>query len=76
MSGLIYHIHYRPGFKIGLPDGLSSHIGEGKSGVDVYFFEEEQLIDLKNDDVEKEEYAEDVELEEIDVVTWEKKNGL
>ena len=34
----------------------------------------EQLLCLENDDVGKEEDTEDVELEEIDVATQEKKN--
>ena len=39
-------------------------------------FHEGQLLDLENDDVGEEENAEEVELEGIDVATWEKKNGL
>ena len=58
------------------PDGLSRCSGEEKSGMDTHFFHEGQLLDLENDDVGEEEDAEDVELEGIDVVTWEKKNGL
>ena len=76
MYEFIYHIHYRPGFNIGKPDGLSRWLGEEKSGMDTNFFEEGQLVDLENDDVVEEEDAEDVELEGIDVATWEKKNGL
>ena len=76
MYKFIYHIHYRPGFKIGKPDGLSRHSREEKSGMDSYFFNEGQLLDLENDDVGEEEDMEDVELEGIDVATWEKKNGL
>ena len=55
------------------PDGLSRCLGEEKSGIDVHFINEEQVLDLKNDD---EEDGEDVELEGIDVVRWEKKNTL
>ena len=44
--------------------------------MDAQFFNEGQLLDLENDDVGEEEDAEDVELEAIDVVTCEKKNGL
>ena len=76
MSEFIYHIHYRPGFKIGKPDGLSRHSGEEKSGMDPHLFDEGQLLDFENDNVGKEEDAEDMELEGINVVTWEKKNGL
>ena len=76
MSEFIYHIHFRPGFKMGKPDGLSRHSGEEKSGMDTYFFDKGQLLNFENDDVGEEEDAEDVELEGIDVATWEKKNGL
>ena len=69
MSEFIYHIHYRPGFKMGKPDGLSRRSEEEKSGMDGHFFDEGQLLDLENDDVVEEEDAEDVELEGIDVAT-------
>ena len=74
MPEFIYHIHYRPGFKIGKPDGLSRRLGEEKFGMDAHFFDEGQLLNLKNNNVREEEDVEDVELEGIDVVTWEKKN--
>ena len=76
MSEFIYHIHYRPGFKMGKPDGPSGHSDKEKSGMDEHFFNDGQLLDLDNDHVKEEEDAEDVELEGIDVATWEKKNGL
>ena len=76
MYKFIYHIHYRLGFKIGKPDGLSRRSGEEKSGMDAYFFDEGQLLDLENDDVGEEEDAEDVELAGSDVAIWGKKNGL
>ena len=44
--------------------------------MDAHFFDEGQLMDLENDDAGEEEDTEDVELEGIDVATWEKKNGL
>ena len=44
--------------------------------MDGHFYDERQLLDLENDDAGEEEDAEDVELEGIDVPTWEKKNGL
>ena len=44
--------------------------------MDVHFFDEEQLRNLKNNDIGEEEDAEDVELEVIYVTTWEKKKGL
>ena len=43
--------------------------------MDTHFFDKGQLLDLENDDVGEEEDAEDVELEGIDVATWERKNG-
>ena len=76
MSEFIHHIHYRPEFRMGKPDDLSRRSGEEKCGMDVHYFDEAQLLDPENDHVEKEEDAEDVELEGIDVATWEKKNGL
>ena len=60
MSEVIYHIHYRPGFKMGKPDGLSRHSGEEKSGMDADFFDEGQLLDLGNVDGGEEGDAEDV----------------
>ena len=41
-----------------------------------HFFDEGQLLDLETDDVGEEEDAEDEELEEINVATWQKKNRL
>ena len=76
MFEFISHIYYRPGFKIVKPDGLSRHSEEEKCGMDTHFFNEEQLLDLKNDNIEEKEYVEDIKLEEIDVGKWEKKNGL
>ena len=76
MSEFIYHIHYRPGFKMGQLDGLSRRSGEEKSGMDTHFFDKGQLLDLENDNVGEEKDTEDVEVEGIDVVTWEKKNAL
>ena len=76
MSEFTYYIHYTPGFKIGKPDSLSRHSAEEKSGMEAYFFDESQLIDLENDDVVKEEDLEDMEVEGINVATCGKKNGL
>ena len=59
---------------MGKPEGLSRHSGEEKSGMDTHFFDEGQLLDLENDHVGEKEDAGDVELEGIDVHTWEKKN--
>ena len=61
---------------MGKPDGLSIRSGEEKSWMDAHFFNEGLLLDLENNDVSEEEHAEDVELEGIDVATWEKKTGL
>ena len=61
---------------MGKPDGQSRHLGEEKSGMDKHFFDEGQLLDLENDNVREEEDVEDVELERIDVATWENMNGL
>ena len=58
------------------PDGLSRRSGEEKSGMDKHFFDQGQLLDLEHDNIGEEEDAEDVELEGIDVATWEKKNGV
>ena len=76
MSEFIKHMHYRLGFKMGKPDGLSRHWGEEKSPVDAHFFNERQLRDLKYDDVGEDEHTKDMELEGIDMATWEKKNRV
>ena len=44
--------------------------------MDIDNFHEEQLLDLDNHYVEKEEDVEDVEVEGIDVATLENKIGL
>ena len=74
MSEFIYHIHYRPGFKIGKPDGLSRRLGKEKSEMDGHLFNKEQLLDRENNNVRKAEDKEDMKLEGIDVGTWEKGN--
>ena len=61
---------------MGKLDGLSGLSEEEKSGMNVYFFNPGQLLDLENDEVGEDQDADDVELEGIDVATWEKKNGL
>ena len=76
MSEFIYYIQYRPGFQIRKPDCLSRGSVEEKSAINVHFFDTGQLLDLENENVGEEEDADDVELEGIDVATWEKKNGL
>ena len=76
MSEFIYHIHYRPGFKMGQPDGLSGYLKEVKSRMDAHFFHEAQLLAIENDNIGEEEAIEDMELEGIDVAKWEKNNGL
>jgi len=76
MSEFIYHIHYRPGSKMGKADGLSRRSEEEKSGMEARFFDEGQLLDLEEDDAGEREDSDDVELEAIDVAIWEKKSGL
>src|SRR5436853_7650755 len=76
MSEFMYQIHYRPGSKMSKLDGLSRRSGEEKSGMEAQFFEEGQLLDLKEDNDEEEEDGEDVELEGTDVAGWGKRNGL
>ena len=76
MSEFQYQIHYRPGSRMGKPDGLSRRSGKEISGMEDQFFEDAQLLDLEGDDVGEKEHAEDVKLEGIDVAKWEKKNSL
>ena len=76
MFEFVYHIYYRPGFKMGKLHGLSRRSEAEKSGMDAYLFDKGQLLDLENNDVGGDEDAEDVGLEGSDVVTWEKKNRL
>jgi len=61
---------------MGKVDGLSRHLGEEKTSMEARFFNEVQLLDLEEDDIEEREDADDVELEAIDGASWEKKNGL
>ena len=61
---------------MGKPDGLSTRLGEAKSGMDAYFFYKGQLLGHENDDVGEEKDVEDVESDGIDVATCEKKNRL
>jgi len=76
MSEFSYQIHYRPGTKMGKPDGLSRRLGEEKSGMEAKFFDEGQLMALGEDENKNEGEAEDIELEGIDVAGWEKREGL
>ena len=68
MSKFIYHIHYQPCYKMHKLDGLSTRSGEEKSKIKADSFNEEQLTDFNNEDIREEEAAEDVELEEINMV--------
>jgi len=61
---------------MGKADGLSRCSGEEKSSMEARFFDKEQLLDLEENDVEERGNADDVELEAINVASWEKKNGL
>ena len=76
MSKFIYNIHYRPRFKIGKPDSLSSRSEEEKSGMDTPFFKEGQVLDLGNNNVLEEKDVKDVEVKEIDMAIWEKENRI
>ena len=58
------------------PGGLFRRSREEKSAMDGHFFNEEQLLDLENCNLREEEDTKDAQLEEIDVATWEKKNGF
>ena len=57
-------------------DSLSRCSGEEKSGMEARFFDEGQLLDLEEDDAEERGGADNVELEAINVASWEKNNGL
>ena len=67
MSEFIYHIHYRPGTKIGKPDGLSWRSGEVACDTEDNFFNEGQFMVLVENENEHDCEAGDMELEEIDV---------
>jgi len=58
---------------MGKADGLSRRSGEEKSGMEMTFFEDGQLL-VDEEDVELE--AEDINLQGIDISGWEKKDGL
>ena len=76
MYEFLYNIHYRRVIKIRKPDGLSRHSGEQKSAMDAKFFEEGQVLDLEEDENDKEGNADDIELAVIDVSKWHKCNRL
>ena len=61
---------------MGKLDSLFRYSEEDNSGIDLYFFDEGQLLDLDNDNVGEEEDVEHMELEGIDVALWEKKNRV
>jgi len=61
---------------MGKADGLSRRSGEEKSNMEARFFDEGQLLDLEEDDAEERRDSDDMELEAVDVISWEKKNGL
>ena len=67
MSEFIYQSHYRPGTKIGKPDGMSRCSVEEKSGTEAKFFHEGQLIVLVEDKNKNEGEVKDVKLEGIDI---------
>ena len=72
----IYQINYKPSYTIVKPDGLPRCSGKENSGMDGHVFNEGQLLDHDNDNVGEEEDVEDVELERIDMATWEQKNEV
>ena len=76
MSEFRCHIHYRPGTKMGKPDGLSRRSGGEKSAMDAKFFQEAQLLDLGEDQNDNKGHADDIELKGIDVSKRDKRNGL
>ena len=57
MSEFTNHIHERHGFKLSNQNGLHKHLLEEKSVMDRHFCHEEHMQDLKNDDVDEEEYV-------------------
>ena len=57
-------------------DTPSIHLEEEKCRMDEHFFDKGQLLNIQSDDIREEEDAQDVELEGIDLATWEKKNRL
>ena len=61
---------------MGKPDGLSRRSGEQKSAMDAKFFEAGQLLDLAEDENDKEGNVANIELEGIVVSRWDKGNGL
>ena len=61
---------------MGKGDSLSRPSAEEKSGMDAHFFNKQQLMYLQNDDVWKQEDAENVELKGIDMTIWEKMTTL
>ena len=61
---------------MGRPDGLSRRSGEEKSGMHAKIFHEAQLLDLEEDENNNEGKAEDIKLEEMALLKWDKRNGL
>ena len=61
---------------MGKPDGLARYSGKEKPEIDANFFDQRQLLDLKNNNVGEAEGATGMELEEIDVTIQTKKNRL
>ena len=61
---------------IGKLDALSKYSGEEKHRIQAQFFNEGQLIDLNNNNIREKENVKDVELEGIDVITWQKSTNF
>ena len=76
MSEFRYNIPYRPEINIGEPDGLFRPSGEQESAMDAKFFEAGQLLDLKENENDNAGNSDDIQLEGIDLSTWDKRNGL
>ena len=72
MSEFRYNIHYRPGTKMGKPDGLFRRSGEEKSAMNAKFFKEGQLLDLGEDENDNGGNADDIELDGIEVSKLDK----
>ena len=72
----MYHIHYRPRFQIGKPDGLPRDSREEKFGIHINVLDAAQLLELENDNYGEGEHEGDVAVEGINVVTSERKNRL
>ena len=67
MCNYRYNIHDRPTTKIGEPDSRCTCSGQEKSGMEEMFIEQGQLLDLVEDESDNGMYAEDMEVQAVDV---------